>query len=416
MQNMMPTNTTAKPRGSCTPTDGKPTFITDDVSLVAVLTHQNAATAVLSFSVGELQQSNNRVQLLPDGQFKSKDGRPGSDVESGSWLMDAQAFATLKTNAANRENDFHFDYEHQTMYSDENGQPAIASGWFNPANLEYVPGEGLFAANVNWTPKAAKHIADKEYRYVSAVFSYDKKTGRPINFMHAALTNDPALDGMKAIAALKNQSQLNNSNTKPTGDNSMNEAMRRLLKKLGIAINDADFADAAALKQVEDKAIVALKALVEKAEKSGQLEKELNTAQASVVALKAKSDGEVDLSKYVHIGAYNAQTEQLVALKATIDTGSVEQLLKDNADKFVAAEAEYLTSFGHQQGVAALKQMLEIRPAMAALKTTQTEGKTKSESGGSGETLSAEQIAVCKNIGLSQDEFKAQLAKETGEQ
>jgi len=403
MMNTPQTNSLKIPlNGNNNPKDGNP---------IAVLTRnsENDPTAVLTFSVGELSQvePSNRVQLLPDGNFKTSDGRP-NDVDSGHWLMDSIAFASLKANASLRKNDFMFDYEHQTLNADTNGKPAPASGWFN--QLEYVPGQGLFAVNVDWTNAALKLIKEKEYRYISAVFAYDKKTGRPISLRHAALTNEPALDGMKALAILKNNSNSSQSQNNQLGEISMNKALALLLGLLGVAQDGEDFSDPAVLKAAQKRAKTAIAALTASAT---QLQEELDSANASVVALKAKSDDSsnaVDLSLYVPKATYDATVTQLAALKVEKDSDSIEQLLKENSDKVFESESQYLTDFGNQQGVAALKEMLNKRPAVAALKKTQTEGKKKPDgaSDNDGE-LNEEQIAVCKAMGLDADQFKKNL-------
>ena len=386
---------------------------TSQVAIAALTNKNDTALAVLSFSVGSLDNvKNNRVQLLPSGHFSSKDGRP-DDVDGGKWLMDKEAFAILKANAALRTNDYHFDYEHQTMYTEENGKPAPAAAWFE--DFEYVEGEGLYALNVDWTPDGQKAVDDKEYRYTSAVFAYDTKTGRPTNLMHVALTNDPAVDGMKAIAALKaktNSPKQNEPKHPTSGEEPMNDAFKLMLDLLGIAHTDDDLSNAVALKKIQDLAKTAIAALKTKADKSGQLEKDLNTAKQSVVALKAGGSKEVDPSKFVPVATYNDVNQQLAALKNGTDENSVEQLLKDNAAKITGqADRDYLETVGKSQGAVALKAMLEPRIAIAALTDTQTSGK-KQPKDKSGVQLSTEQIAMCKNMGLSQKEFKAELDNE----
>ena len=388
---------------------------------VAALTNNNtnnSSLAVLSFSVGSLDNiKNNRVQLLPSGYFSSKDGRP-ADVKGNKWLMDAEAFAQLKANAAKRTNDYHFDYEHQTMHTEENGKPAPAAAWFK--DFEYIEGEGLFALNVDFTPDGKKAVDDKEYRYTSAVFAYDTQTGRPTNLMHVALTNDPAVDGMKAIAALKaktciKQNLPNQTITQTSGEEHMNDALKLMLDLLGIAHKEDDFSDVAALKKIEDLAKTAIAALKTKAAKSGQLEKDLNTANQSVAALKASGGKDVNPADFVPYATYDAVNQQLAALKNGADENSVEQLLKDNAAKITGqADRDYLETVGKSQG-SALKAMLEPRIAIAALTKTQTKDKEKPEGEGGSGALSIEQIAMCKNMGLDQAEFKAELAKEAGE-
>ena len=64
-------------------------------------------------------------------------------------------------------------------------------------SLEWREGQGVFAL-VDWTKRAQDHIAAEEYLYISPVFTYDKQ-GRPQDILHAALTNDPALDNMDAV-------------------------------------------------------------------------------------------------------------------------------------------------------------------------------------------------------------------------
>ena len=377
----------------------------------AVLTQQHSTnTAALSFVVGEIDSTNNnRVQILPDGYFKPTDGRH-VDVEGGQWLMDAAAFANIQAQVALRTNDFHFDYEHQTLYSEENGKPAPAAGWFK--QLDYVPGEGLFAVDVDWTKPAAQYLANKEYRYTSAVFTYDTKTGRPIQLMHVGLTNDPALDGMKAIAALKSHAlntenltkQMNgNSANNSTGETPMNEALQILLGLLGVAVEGEDLTQAAILKAAKARATTAITALKTKADESGQLATDLNLAQSSVTALKAKANGEVDLSAFVPKATYDAAVTQLATLKADGDKNSVEQLLKDNKDKVLVSEVDYLTAFGQQQGYAALKTMVDTRPAIAALKGTQTQGKKTPDENVA--ALTTEEVYTADQLGISHADF-----------
>jgi len=46
-------------------------------------------------------------------------------------------------------------------------------------------------------------IAAREYRYVSAVFFYEKTTGEVLEIVSLAITNTPALDGLEALAAAR---------------------------------------------------------------------------------------------------------------------------------------------------------------------------------------------------------------------
>jgi phage I-like protein len=136
------------------------------------------------------------VQLLPAGVFRASDGRP---VDAPGWRIDADIAARIIADVASRNNALVLDYEHQTLLAADNGQPAPAAGWFKM--LEWREGDGLYATDVEWTARATAMIESGEYKYISPVFSYDKKTGVVLRLLNAALTNNPALDGMDAVAA-----------------------------------------------------------------------------------------------------------------------------------------------------------------------------------------------------------------------
>ena len=144
-------------------------------------------------------QGDGWYQLLPVGPFKARDGRP-FDVASGHWQLDGQIAAALIARAKALGQDILIDYDHQTLKTDQNGQPAPAAGWYNADEIEWREGLGLFI-KPRWTERAAALVAAKEYRFLSAVFPYDAQ-GRPLELRMTAITNDPGVVGMQALAAL----------------------------------------------------------------------------------------------------------------------------------------------------------------------------------------------------------------------
>ena len=353
--------------------------------------------AVCSF-VGQLNSNEPqaRVQLLPDGFFSAKDGRP-FNVPSRQWLLDAQAYQTIVASAKQRANPYPFDYEHQTLLSEDNGKPAPAAGWW--AEFDYVPGEGLFAINPDWTNKARDFIKNGEYRYLSAVFNYDPNSGRVTEILHAALTNDPALDGMQALAALK-RSALNH-----TKEHSMTEALQLLLSLIGVSTTDIDLNEAAALKKLTTAAQTALAALKTKAAQVGDLQTELSTAQA---ALKVKSASQ-DPMLFVPRETYDAVIIEMAALKVDSSKTADELIAAAKAEGRMLPEADvaYLKQLGETNGMAALKTALAGRPIVAALKNGQTQGKSEPEGKDQDKgELSKEELAVCKTMGISAADFK----------
>jgi hypothetical protein len=159
-----------------------------------------SASAALSFQV---DANKNRVQLLPAGSFRARDGRPAGVY---AWRIDREIAQRVIERFRAAKNPRVIDYEHQTLNSAENGQPAPAAGWFT--GLEWVDGVGLFAVGVIWTERAKAMIRSNEYRYISPVFRFDKHTGEVLEIINAALTNVPALDGMLELAAARSESPL----------------------------------------------------------------------------------------------------------------------------------------------------------------------------------------------------------------
>jgi len=156
-----------------------------------------------------LQGNGTAVQIFPAGRFSIPHG---AMMGSGNWQMDAPAAAALIAKVSALKNEILVDYEHQTLLTDKNGKPNPAAGWLRREAdaWEWRPGVGLFHRDPKWTPAAAKSIAEDEYRYLSAVFSFDEVTGYPIEIYHVALTNTPAIDGMAPVVAALTAKQSGN--------------------------------------------------------------------------------------------------------------------------------------------------------------------------------------------------------------
>lgn len=173
---------------------------------------QNLGLAMLTF---EVAANATEMQILPAQDFRADDGRP-EDVDS--WKINGMIANKLIAKLAARKNDLLIDYEHQSLRAALNGQPVIAAGWFK--NMEWREGSGMWLKQVDLTNRAKGMISNKEVRYTSPVFVYDKKTGEILEIVSVALTNTPAVDGMQDIAALT-ANYLNNIN--PLGDTQMDQ-------------------------------------------------------------------------------------------------------------------------------------------------------------------------------------------------
>jgi len=205
--------------------------------LVAILHAQPVNGERLAVLDAQLTpQGDGWYQLLPVGPFKARDGRP-FDVAGGHWQLDKSIATTLINRARNQGQDILIDNDHQTLKTDQNGQPAPAAGWYNADEMTWREGLGLFI-KPRWTDRAAALVAAKEYRFLSAVFPYNAQ-GRPLELRMTAITNDPGVVGMQALAALSAlpHSQPGQPATPAhvaQKETSMNELLKKLLAKLGI--------------------------------------------------------------------------------------------------------------------------------------------------------------------------------------
>ncbi|MGN5220366.1 phage protease [Aeromonas veronii] len=365
---------------------------------VAILNARPTALglAVLDAALGPSEDGWH--QLLPVGPFKARDGRP-FDVPGGHWQLDKSIATTLINRAKALGQDILIDYDHQTLHIEKTGKEAPAAGWFNGDEIEWREGLGLFI-KPRWTDRAAAMVAAKEYRFLSAVFPYDAQ-GRPLELRMAAITNDPGVVGMQALAALSalpasQPGQLAN----PSKETSMNELLKKLLAKLGIELT-GDPTD----EQLQ-KALTELDSLQASAKKAPELEAALTAEKASLAALKAQPGGQVDLAQFVPVATYNALVAQVASLSAKVETTDAATLIKEarTQGKVVAAEEEYLTAYAAQKGVAALKALLDPRPAIAALSASQTTQVTLPEKKGDA-VLSADDKYAADQLGISHEEF-----------
>ncbi|MCO6441344.1 MAG: hypothetical protein J5I81_09720, partial [Nitrococcus mobilis] len=87
----------------------------------------SVARGRIAACIFELRSDETGVQLLPDGQFRARDGRPH---DAPGWLIDAAVAERLIARTAAQASATVIDYEHQSLWTELNGQPAPAAGWF----------------------------------------------------------------------------------------------------------------------------------------------------------------------------------------------------------------------------------------------------------------------------------------------
>ena len=358
------------------------------------------------------------VQLLPAGEFVGRDGRPGNGL---TWkLSDAQGQAlAARLTSKHAAVQFNLDYEHQAMLADKNGQPAPASGWATA--FEWRAGVGLFALNVQWTANAKRMIEGGEYKYISPVIVFDKTTGEVRDVLNASLVNIPNLDlnpvAQERMAALN--ASFSTTNPEPSD---MNPLLAKLLAALNLPATDATteaqaLGAVAALKAAvpesvtkvlglpattaESDLVTALAALKANADKAAEL-----TTQ--VASLKSAKPGEPDPTKYVALEKFTELNNEVAGLKAAGIDRTVNELIAEArlAGKCSPVVEEVWRGIG-KVDVAQLKALIEKTPANPALAGLSQTGGKQIEKRDPNAAATADELAMCKNMGLTLEQFRA---------
>lgn len=391
------------------------------------------ALAACSYELGNIDGAMTVIQVMPAGEFRPSDGR---EMDVPAWRIDAALAARVIERFRARRVPPVIDYEHQTLRKEENGQPAPAAGWFR--ELTWHEGKGLYAA-VELTQRARDHIRTGEYRYFSPVFSYDD-TGAVLEVLMGALTNNPALHSLEPLAVLA-AAQFG----APPTEKPMNKLLAALCAALGLV----------AASTTEDQAVAACAAIKPKLDELGQLRKALGLADnvatsdavaactaiktradeavalrraigvaesaassdaiAACTAIKTKADASagVDPAKYAPITVVEELRTQIAALSAKSRDGEVAALVEAGlADgRLLPAMKDWATELG-KSNLAALTGYLDKAQPIAALTSTQTRGVPPVTTGGNEHGLTADQLAICTNCGITPEAFAASLKGE----
>lgn len=354
----------------------------------------HSGLAVCTF---EIQSSGADVQLFPAGRFNARDGRPLEPI-GRHWQLDDDIAAALLARLSTRQTDIVVDYEHQTLNAEQNGQPAPAAGWIAPLTVEWRPGVGVFAKMVDWTDAAKAHIAAREYRYISPVFSYDRETGAVLNLLHVALTNFPAIDGMEALVASATARFL--ADEAQPKENVMNREQLIALLGLSADASDEDISTAlAALKAQGDTANTLAQEVAALKAKEAEL-------TAAVAAAKG-TNGNPDLTQFAPVQVVEDLKQEIAALNTRFKTDDVDKLVTAGLDdgRLLPAQEKWARDLG-QQNIAALKTYLDSTSPIAALKSRQTNGGKPPEKESD---LSPEALAICKSMGVDPKDYLKEL-------
>jgi phage I-like protein len=335
------------------------------------------------------------VQLLPAGEFKARDGRPGpgkfwrvSDAQGVTLAAELTRIAALSA--------FTFDYEHQTLHALNNGQPAPASG--RAKQFEWRAGKGLYALNVKWTAKAQAYIDAEEYLYISPLIQFDE-AGNVIGVLNAALVNTPALLGMDALVASL-QADLLAALTHQRMEPSM-DLLQMLIAALSLKAdtNESEaLAAVAALKARADAQPVIPQPLA--AALSIKADADISVAVGAIQGLQEQAKG----ASSTTLSTIQALQAQVAELSSKTTANAVKTVVDEalKSGKLVPAMQAWATELGNKD-LAALNTYIAAAPVLQ-LSATQTGGADPG-AGGDKAALSAVEADVVARMGLTKEQF-----------
>lgn len=347
------------------------------------------AIAVAS-AAGDGDASPKVIQLFKMGAHPSRNGKPPIIRVDDRSHADRIVAATARYHSTN---DMVIDYDHQSVFGAKNGVGgrAPAAGW---SGKVFATDEGIFA-EVDWTEAAATALGKREYRYISPVFTHDAQ-GRPGFIVNATLTNTPSLDLAAVATALSSEEE---------GSEFMNLANIAKALGLGEDASEEEILRAIANANSAPAAMTALATVLGAAEGADLV--------AAATALKDKADtaANPDPSQFVPVATVAALQTSVQSLQGTVD----ELKSKERKQKIDAAQAAgslppalvaHATAIGDD---AKLDAFLGALPT-SGLGKASVEGEPGAEAG----KLTADQLAVCSAMGLSEEEFLAAQATENG--
>lgn len=377
-------------------------------ALASLLANASVAPTTIGGSTGTW------MLLVPAGRFTARDGRK---FDSGT-KRDMEAIVA-RTKTYHGSTDMVVDYDHQSVFGTKDGVggTARAAGWIKELQ---VRDDGIWG-RVEWTARAQAEIENKEYRYLSPVIPHRKTDGRVYFILNAALTNTPALD-LEAAAASAVLATIPDEGTemeeillalglpKGSGEDKVLSAINGLLSNgtaiaKAVGLNDATLSSkpteilAAVNSAVGDRDQVAVAAGL----KAGATTAEIVTAVKAALAANAP-----DPAKFVPIEGLTELRNEVATLRAGLTDDKAATAVSDamKAGKLSPALEGWALSYA-KKDLAGFQAYVGGAVVLTASQLT-----TPRRKAGDPALLDDAQLAACKALGLSPEEYRKTLAAE----
>lgn len=254
------------------------------------------------------------------------------------------------------------DIEHATEIKAPKGEAAPAMAW--GTDLVARPDGSVWAEKIDWTPKGAEMVMNREYSYYSPAYIYNKRTMDIIGVKSVGLTNTPNLN----IPALNSEQHKEDF------------MLKRLIALL-------------ALPETSTEDVVLNSITTMKAEHALALN---HAASPPLDKFVPRADHDLALNR-----ATTAETELKKITDSQLDTAINHEIdAALTAGKITPATKDYHVAQCRQEGgLERFKTFVGAAPVVADASGL---GKRKLETG---TALNAEDKAACVALGISEEDF-----------
>lgn len=342
--------------------------------------------------------------LFPAGTSKGRDGRGPYHLKDMAAVVAASMADAI---------DIAIDRDHQFDILPA-GSEKIAAGWIKEMQAR---ADGIYG-RPEWTPSAKQQLADREYRYISPVFLFDR-AGEVKKIIRASLVNDPNLE-MKAVAAADRLTQ----QTQET--ETMDDLLKKLAELLGLgddateasvleAIAALKGVDTAVKEVIEAPAEATAEEVVEQLEEhiKEEVEEKVEAELAARVqkALAAKTGKSPDPSLFVPISAFDDVKKELASVTARLNGQDVDKIVGE------ATAAGKILPTDEQQSWAkayAAKDMKGFEDYVASAPVIVKPGSATAGKKAAVQkiALTDAQKALCAKQGIKEEDYLKELAAE----
>ena len=334
------------------------------------------ATCAALLPSGDTGKAPDWVQLLPLGKVEANDGRAWTNSDPANVIAASKLPIII-------------DYDHGSHRAPKDGQNTRASGSIEELSAHGPKGEPGIWGRVEWTPSGGAAVAAKEYRYISPEFAHTKDTNVIKRIDGAGLTNRPALE-LVALASSQPETEMDLTKLRAAlglpDTASMDDVLNAIsgLRTSGTALCSIAKAAGLAGDKVGDTEVTAICAKLKTPAQSGDAtalaaaQTQIDNLQKQVATLNGRLNGN-DATREVDIA---------------IASGKIVPAQRDWAIDYCTRDPE------------GFKKFVGNQPVILA------SGRVAPSNSGDGETLSADELAICSMAGVTPENFKKTRAAE----